>query len=96
MMAAPDSIAHAAGLPFRTRKVRHKKLTEEQYARLKHEAEIRSQVTRNKVLAGELGLTELYVAQLISRLLAERRGHVPRLTHKFALSNPGESVERTG
>ena len=85
-MSAPDSTAHRLGLPYRTRKVRHKKLTAEQWQRLEQEAEARAQTTRNKILASELQLSELYVAHVVSRLLAEKRGKVPRLAHVFALS----------
>ncbi len=90
-MSAPDSTAHRLGLPYRTRRVRHKKLTAEQWQRLEQEADRRAQTTRNKVLASELQLSELYVAHVLSRLLAEKRGDVPRLTHVFALSETDES-----
>lgn len=90
-MSGSESILRELGLAGRTRKVRHKKLTAEQWQRLEQEAEARAQTTRNKVLANELQLSELYVAHMVSRLLAERRGDVPRLAHVFALSSSGES-----
>lgn len=95
-MSAPDSIAHKLGLPFRTRKVRHKKLTAEQWQRLEQEAMARAKTTRNKILAEELHLSELYVAHVVSRLLAEKKGKVPRLAHVFALSDEDHSVRLKG
>lgn len=66
-------------------KMRHKLLTEEQWAVLEREAELRLPITRNKVIAAKLGLTEIYVCRALSRLIQEKQGKVPRVTHIFSI-----------
>ena len=73
------------------RRVKHKRLTEAQWTVLEREADRRELVTRNKVLAEQLGMTELYVAQVISGIRKERAGRVPRATHIFALEAESDS-----
>lgn len=76
----------ALGFPGKSRKVRHRDgMTPEKWAVLEREADLRVKMTRNKVLAAQLGLTELYVCRALARLVQERRGLVPRLAHVFAL-----------
>lgn len=73
------------GLPGKARKVRHRHLTAEQWAKLEHEADLRAQITAQKTLATEMGVTQSYICNILRRLVEERRGNVPRLAHKFAL-----------
>lgn len=73
------------GLPGKSRKVKHRKLDATKWAVLEREADLRAQLTSQKCLAEMLGVTQSYVCQVLSRLVMERRGHVPRLTHGFAL-----------
>lgn len=79
------------GLTPKSRKVKHWKITEEGWAILEREADLIAQCTSHKEIANKLGVSASYVSQVLSRLVMERRGKVPRLTHRFALD---ESVER--
>jgi len=92
-MSMPSRLVAIFGGGGPVRRVKHRKLTAEQWAVLEREAEIRSRVTRNKIIAQNLGVTELYVAHAISRLIKERRGHVPRVTHSFALCDETQNAK---
>jgi DNA-binding MarR family transcriptional regulator len=75
----------------KSRKVKHRKLTQEQWAVLEREADLIAQLSDQSELARRLGVTRGYVCQVLSRLVRERRGVVPRLAHKFSLD---ESIDR--
>lgn len=75
----------ALGLVPKAMKMRHKKLTASQWAVIEREADLLIQRKGSKLIAAELGVTEIYVTHAIRRIIQERRGLAPRVTHIFAL-----------
>jgi hypothetical protein len=84
-MSATQSILAALGLPGKSRKVRHRSITAEDWALLEREADLRAQMRRNKELASLLGVPPVFICRALSRLVKERRGEVPRLAHIFSV-----------
>lgn len=61
------------------------KLTAQQWAVLEREAELRLPITRNKVLAPQLGVSELYISRAINRLMREKRRKAYGLTQVLSI-----------
>lgn len=69
----------------KSRRVKHRTLTAEKLAVLERQADLLAQLLPHKTLARDLQISRSFVSQLLSRLVQERRGKVPRLTHIFSL-----------
>ncbi len=70
----------------KSRRVKHRSITAEQWAVLERQADLLAQLLPQKTLARDLKVSRSFVAQTLSRMVHERRGDVPRLTHIFTLA----------
>lgn len=83
-------------LGTRSRRIKHRALTAAQWAVLEQQADLLVKLIPQKTIARELKISRSYVAQSLGRLVQERRGNVPRLTHVFTLAESEVSGTITG